>query len=195
MQNRCLYYWPCDKLFGLVSVLIQFDLFVEIQSFFDCFVFMRVSESRVMMSREPHGGGVIFSLYYNISVLFIILITVLGGLLKLAFCRSFFNLTLSSSHHCHLIQQTPPAWPATLAWPCCFSLHCVNRWMLWLLMPLLLFLLHYTLFIVVVLPINSFVEPLVSLSFDHSDKLVGLLILWITRINSVALLLLLSFYQ
>ena len=28
---------------------------------------------------------------------------------------------------------------------------------------------------VVVLPINSFVEPLVSLSLDHSDKLVGLL--------------------
>ena len=37
------------------------------------------------------------------------------------------------------------------------------------------FIIVYTLFIVVVLPINSFVEPLVSLSLDHSDKLVGLL--------------------
>jgi hypothetical protein len=32
-----------------------------------------------------------------------------------------------------------------------------------------------TLSCVVVLPINSFVEPLVSLSLGHSDKLVGLL--------------------
>ncbi len=49
------------------------------------------------------------------------------------------------------------------------------------------FIILYTLFIVVVLPINSFVEPLVSLSLDHSDKLVGLLTLWITQIDSVAL--------
>ncbi len=36
------------------------------------------------------------------------------------------------------------------------------------------FIIVYTLFIVVVLPINSFVEPLVS-PLGHSDKLVGLL--------------------
>jgi hypothetical protein len=35
------------------------------------------------------------------------------------------------------------------------------------------FIIVYTLFIVVVLPINSFVEPLVS-PLGHSDKLVGL---------------------
>ena len=41
---------------------------------------------------------------------------------------------------------------------------CVNRWMLWLLTPLLFFIIEYILFILGVLPINLSIEPLVSLS-------------------------------
>ena len=121
---------------------------------------------------------------------------ILNWLLQ-CFCRLFQN---KPRHHHHSRRATsssrhrPPGSPPSPDRAASHSLVCEQMDIV-AVDAFAAFIIVYTLFIVVVLPINSFVEPLVSLSLDHSDKLVGLLTLWITRINSVALPLLLSSYQ
>jgi hypothetical protein len=39
VQTKCPCYWSCDQLSGLVSVPIQFDLIVDIRSFFNLLCF------------------------------------------------------------------------------------------------------------------------------------------------------------
>ena len=95
------------------------------------------------------------------------------GLVELSFCRAFSNLTSSSSHHSH----PHPADIARLArhprLAVLLLTPCVNRWILWLLSPLLLFLLLYTLLLFCCFTDKSFsFEPLVSFS-PCSDKLVA----------------------
>ena len=125
---------------------------------------------RLSKSREPHGGGVISDLIYqNFGSFHCFLPLFLGPILNWllqCFCRLFQN---KPRHHHHSRRATsssrhrPPGSPPSPGRAASHSLVCEQMDAV-AADAFAAFIIVYALFIVVVLPINLSIEPLVSLS-------------------------------
>ena len=143
VPTKCPSYWPWDKLSGLVSVPAQFEPIVKCNHFQFCFVSISF-HCHVMKSHENLMGAVwspIFIPDFRFSLLFFI--SLLGAYLNWLFCSfaAFFQTGLVVI--ITVVEPPHPADTARLArYPRLAVLLltplCVNRWMLWLLTPLLL---------------------------------------------------------
>lgn len=157
VQTECPYY--CHVISYPVWCRFPFNSIWswKYNRFSICFVFMGFRVTCDKVTRTSWGRCDLWSLslilpYFRFS--FILFYHCPRGLVELEFPALSSTCPHPAVITVTLIQQhRPPGRHPRL--PCCFSPTCVNRWMLWLLTPLLLFLLLFTLLLFVVLPINS----------------------------------------